>query len=84
MIIATVRGGTVTVDLTLSGDTVTGITVTNNDTDDAYIDVTTANGSTSIFANRLCPAGQVTSLTIQKNKQFSYASAANWRIGVSR
>jgi len=84
MIIATVRGGTVTVDLTLSSDTVTGITVTNNDTDDAYIDVTTANGATSIFDNRLCPAGQVTSLSIQKNKQFSYSSAANWRIGVSR
>jgi hypothetical protein len=84
MIIASVRGGTVTVDLTLSGDTVTAVVVTNNDTVDAYLDVSTSNGATTVIANKLCPAGQVTTTSIQKNRQFNYANAADWRIGVSR
>ena len=76
------RHSTVSVDLTTSGDTVTGFSVTNNDTADAF--VTVLSGTTAIVDGLVCPAGQVTSQSFKKNQQFAYSTSANWTIGVSR
>lgn len=80
--VMTTRDGGVTVDVTLSGDTVTAIAVGNTSADPVY--VTVLSGTTTILAGVAIAPGGSSTTSIKKSQQFAWTTNADWTIGVSR